>query len=216
MDYDDDEKFPIPESIEELEEMLVYYLNDLNHQCLAEGYALYDTEDILESQYFLDTHPDIALLLSEIRKKGVSENRIHQLVETGLDVLDDGFLAGSEYTEDEWEEDFEEEEENKEYDIGQIGVSFIPILTEKKCMCTICRQMARNYKTYRDPENMTLVYPCGHCFHRDCITNWLKTRRNPTCPNCRRIITQMNVIYRPSQSARKSKPFTKKFKRMSL
>lgn len=44
-------------------------------------------------------------------------------------------------------------------------------------MCSIC------LSEYRPKETLKTVPPCMHCFHADCIDEWL--RLNASCPVCR-------------------------------
>lgn len=48
--------------------------------------------------------------------------------------------------------------------------------------CTICMT------EYTDGEKKQKLN-CGDCFHKDCISNWIKERR-VTCPNCRKNIIE--------------------------
>lgn len=43
--------------------------------------------------------------------------------------------------------------------------------------CRIC------LKEYEASERLTLICDCKHCFHADCLENWLQT--GSTCPLCR-------------------------------
>jgi len=57
--------------------------------------------------------------------------------------------------------------------------------------CSICLE---------ESTNDLCVMPCGHCFHRECLSSWFQTngcnfgayqRRNNSCPLCRRELRQL-------------------------
>jgi|LakMenEpi03Aug12_release.lakeMendotaPanAssembly.Ray.scaffolds.fasta_scaffold1014225_1 hypothetical protein len=75
---------------------------------------------------------------------------------------------------------------------------YIPRTRELKCPCSICLAPAKNTRNQKSKRNMTLVEPCGHCFHLNCILQWMD--RKTTCPYCRREITGGLVLYRASAS----------------
>jgi|LakMenEpi03Aug12_release.lakeMendotaPanAssembly.Ray.scaffolds.fasta_scaffold163963_4 hypothetical protein len=168
MDIDDEKH-----SLEEVEEMLTYYLRDINEQLMAEGYPLYDTEDVLgeTAQSFLDVHPDVEPLFDFLRRKGLPESYIRILVENALDVI--------------------------EYDQDNLVV-YVPRLREQKCECSICYSVATNTRNKNSGYNMTFLHPCGHCFHLRCISKWVEEKT--TCPNCRREILGYTVVYRSAES----------------
>lgn len=43
--------------------------------------------------------------------------------------------------------------------------------------CSICLE------NYREKETVSVISKCGHCFHANCIHQWLG--KNATCPVCR-------------------------------
>jgi hypothetical protein len=66
-------------------------------------------------------------------------------------------------------------------------LSTTELLTHKKddkinTTCTIC------LSEYIEGEKKQRLN-CGDCFHKDCISNWIKEYR-ATCPNCRKIIIE--------------------------
>jgi hypothetical protein len=44
--------------------------------------------------------------------------------------------------------------------------------------CSICCSSC-----YDNPNSVLQLTPCGHCFHRECVAEWVL--RKKTCPNCR-------------------------------
>ena len=44
-----------------------------------------------------------------------------------------------------------------------------------------------------DSKNYIVSTPCGHLFHMNCVQGWLDTG-NPTCPQCRGIISQDKLL----------------------
>ena len=46
----------------------------------------------------------------------------------------------------------------------------------KTYTCSICLSKLQKY------NKKHVFLPCNHCFHKDCIFEWLKD--NNTCPNC--------------------------------
>ena len=62
----------------------------------------------------------------------------------------------------------------------------LPILQvselEGDCMeCGICQETYLSGPAVERPARL----PCGHCFGADCISKWVLSSREPTCPMCR-------------------------------
>jgi len=74
-------------------------------------------------------------------------------------------------------------------------ISFHPLIEKQKCDCNICYDDVATNGIVLNPENMTLIQPCNHCFHRRCIIKWIR-KGNRTCPNCHEYIQSCNVFYR--------------------
>jgi len=58
-------------------------------------------------------------------------------------------------------------------------------ILDKNVDCTICRQSLNNDSIYaleKGCRSTILTGLCGHTFHSECITPWLKTSLN--CPIC--------------------------------
>jgi hypothetical protein len=58
-------------------------------------------------------------------------------------------------------------------------------ISDKNTDCTICRQSINNNSVYAIESGFTSTVfsgTCGHIFHTECITPWLKT--NKRCPIC--------------------------------
>jgi hypothetical protein len=58
-------------------------------------------------------------------------------------------------------------------------------ILDKNVDCTICRQSLNNDSIYaleKGWRSTILTGLCGHTFHAECITPWLKTSLN--CPIC--------------------------------
>ena len=75
---------------------------------------------------------------------------------------------------------------SKKSSIALSGVKDIPVLHELKedsdeNQCPICLD---NVPPPTSAERCAL--PCGHTFHTECITLWMRTSH--TCPNCRKIV----------------------------
>ncbi|MDA9673940.1 hypothetical protein N9T73_00390 [bacterium] len=47
----------------------------------------------------------------------------------------------------------------------------------KTHICSICLSQLQRF------NKKHIFLPCNHCFHKDCIFEWLKD--NNTCPNCK-------------------------------
>ena len=80
--------------------------------------------------------------------------------------------------------DSEEQITEKDYD------TFFPVfhndqLSHKKFtdnLCSICIDYLTNGEDLRE------ILICGHCFHSDCLVQWITSQKN--CPNCRIILTK--------------------------
>ena len=58
-------------------------------------------------------------------------------------------------------------------------------IMDKNTECTICRQSLNNPSLYSLEKGIDSIIDkgvCGHMFHKECITPWLKT--NHKCPIC--------------------------------
>jgi hypothetical protein len=80
-----------------------------------------------------------------------------------------------------------------------IPTNLVTHVEKLNCDCSICYEEATNgYVT--NPQNMTLVQPCNHCYHYKCIHRWLdqcnRNNQGYTCPNCRAPIQGLNINYR--------------------
>ena len=85
--------------------------------------------------------------------------------------MDDNELANIDDLLKSSDSETEEQEHDPEVFVCNLQFSNIPCLLFQK-ECTICFGL--------NPDTFLL---CGHCFHDECITEWLK--RSKTCPYCR-------------------------------
>ena len=83
--------------------------------------------------------------------------------------------------------------------------------------CAICIEEFDNKK------EVVKLNPCNHFFHKECITGWVKTTRNPNCPTCRTEIEGFRNIKlkkkskrRKSHSVNSKKGKTKRKRRKTL
>ena len=83
--------------------------------------------------------------------------------------------------------------------------------------CAICIEEFDNKK------EVVKLNPCNHFFHKKCITEWVKTTRNPNCPTCRTEIKGFRNIKlkkkskkRRSYSLNRKKGKTKRKRRNTL
>jgi len=196
--YEDEYNVPEGSSVEEVQQRLFNVLQELNLELVSGGDAPFEVADILDDETMNRYAPEVPGYLNFLRQMGLTEDYIRAFVERSLDITDILDIG------DEFEEDFEYDNEEKEYNIEYIRVFYIARSREQTCECTICFMTAKNTRNQKSEKNMT-VAPCGHCFHKQCITQWLRKTRNPTCPNCRREITQLNVFYHSSESLRRAK-----------
>lgn len=58
------------------------------------------------------------------------------------------------------------------------------VFSDDEC-CSICREQILDGEGSR-------VWECGHCFHKDCIMNWIQYHK--TCPDCRHKICNEGLI----------------------
>ena len=63
-----------------------------------------------------------------------------------------------------------------------VGCTELVIVSEgeqgcKSKMCSICLE------AYSEKEKVSVISKCGHCFHANCVHQWLG--KNATCPVCR-------------------------------
>jgi len=205
---EDDIKLPELDSVEQAKEELVELLMDMNYQAMTGGYVPYEVEDILgvSSEFTIrNNFPEIGYRLDFLRTNQVRENEIWEIVDMALNATH-YFDPPQQYLNNEFEDDFEtDEEEDKEYDIERIPIRFVASSRPQKCMCSICFTEATNSRNEKSQKNMTYAYPCGHCFHKECITNWIRKKEIATCPNCRKNIMQLTVMYRSAESLRRAK-----------
>ena len=59
-------------------------------------------------------------------------------------------------------------------------------LTEDSDMCTVCQDEQKC-------GDISTTMPCGHSFHRECVTPWLKEHN--TCPTCRHELLTNDAEY---------------------
>jgi hypothetical protein len=52
-------------------------------------------------------------------------------------------------------------------------------------MCVICSQEFAETQGLFNPEYVSVMNPCQHVFHFDCILNWFTHRQTQVCPMCR-------------------------------
>ncbi|EZA56131.1 TRAF-interacting protein [Ooceraea biroi] len=53
-------------------------------------------------------------------------------------------------------------------------------------LCNICQELLT-------PSDTLLVIYCGHLFHNNCLTRWLKRQASATCPQCRQEATEGKI-----------------------
>jgi hypothetical protein len=57
-----------------------------------------------------------------------------------------------------------------------------------KAICVICTER------FSDNADMS-VCKCGHIFHQNCITRWLRAGLDITCPQCRQPLNPIQIIH---------------------
>jgi hypothetical protein len=65
--------------------------------------------------------------------------------------------------------------------------SKVNIKEESVSICSICLESNKN------DENVSEKLICGHLYHKDCISQWLKN--NTTCPLCRVTVTVLKPTF---------------------
>lgn len=60
---------------------------------------------------------------------------------------------------------------------------FVVSESDNSKTCSICLEI------YSETERVSVISKCGHCFHANCIQQWLG--KNGTCPVCRTSLSDM-------------------------
>ena len=73
----------------------------------------------------------------------------------------------------------EEQEEQEEPEIQEVQNQDDPTEQNEFPTCSICfEQLGRG----------VITTPCGHCFHTNCIDQWIQAGAANRCPTCRQIV----------------------------
>ena len=60
--------------------------------------------------------------------------------------------------------------------------------------CVIWGDLSLAMAETLDDSDLVWVVPCGHHFHRGCISLWAKQRVSPSCPSCRAPIQEIQTM----------------------